>query len=175
MTKLEAASLVAILVNAFPSVKFTEENAEVYEQHILNLPAVDTQKAIEELIYSCKYLPSVAEIRFEVTRAARERARLAYEERTCAALRLGDGSDGRTIGPKPESWKATLDDMLAAAERYRNMAAAWYSARGKQTPPDPGAAFDKIASDGAGGKDVAERLRKTVLPGGFDDLERRFP
>lgn len=163
MTELEAAALVAMLVNAFPLAKFSEANARVYEDHIRDMDARDAQKAIGELICTSKYLPSVGEIRFEVTRARRERATKRLEAETSKRLRLGDGSDGSRIGPPASAWSATLARMLESASRYRAMSEHWYTSLGKRVQPDPGAQYDQIASEAAAGKDVGDLIQREVI------------
>ena len=171
MTKIEAASLIANLLAAFPSAKFAIENANMYESGIADLGAAETQEAIGELIHSSKYLPTIAEIRQEVMRW---RTRRGAAEDTARRLRLTRG-DGSTVGPRPESWQPVLTRQIEASSRHQRLSEAWYAERGKVAPPDPGKAFLEIVKTGASGGDVRQRLRDEVLPGDQDVLERRFP
>lgn len=159
MTNAEAAALIALLTNAFPSARFTSDNAAVYERAIADLDARDVQHAIGELIHSSPRLPSVAEIRAEVTRAARQRELMAAPSR----LPIIDGGGSRSVGPSPAAWGATLREMLAAASRHRAMSDKWYRDRGKTPPPDPGQAHVDLATRGARGEDILERDVRRVL------------
>jgi hypothetical protein len=97
MNQKEAAILVDRLAVAFPGATFGERNAEAYERALMHLDATETQAAIDELIGASKFLPSIAEIRGEITRSKRERA---LKDESRRALRIEDGS-GRTMGPRP--------------------------------------------------------------------------
>jgi hypothetical protein len=176
MTGAEAAILIATLVNAFPSARFTEENATVYERGIADLGPQEAQAAIGELIHSSARLPSIAEIRVEVMRRRRERAVREQNAETASRLRLGSGSDGQRIGPPASAWASTLTRMLEDSARYRRMTEARCKALGKPVPPDPGAPFLEIAQAGARGEDVGARVQREVIGAQEqEELERRFP
>lgn len=170
MNQDEATALVGLLSTAFPSARFGAENAAIYERSLLDLEAAEAQHAIGELIHSSRYLPTIAEIRGEVTRARRD---AVSRSESASRLRLGSGA-GRSLGPSPAAWGAALGNMLEASVKHQAMARAWYAARGKVTPPDPGMEFVELAQSGARGENVTERIRRAVnLPP--DDSERRFP
>jgi hypothetical protein len=173
LNKLEAAALVTMLVNAYPTVRFTGENAELYERGIMDLGAREAQGAIEELVRSSRFLPSVAEIRGEVIRVRRAAATLKYESDISPKRLLGDGQGDR-IAPPPDAWAGPLSRMLEAEARHRAMAAKWNAERGRKPPDDPGAEFTKIASEAASGADVRARVRQATAIG-EDDSERRYP
>lgn len=171
MNKPESAALIASLVAAFPAARFSVENAEMYESGISDLGAQETQAAIGELIHSEKFLPSIAAIRAEVMRARRAR-----ENATSSARNLLKARDvtGRPIGPQPGAWAAKLVGMAEEAKRHAALSRAWYTARGKPAPRDPGTEYLELVSAGANGADVRDRFRETVAPG-LDDSERRYP
>lgn len=157
MTPKEAAILTDRLAVAFPSATFTDKNADAYARALLNFDATETQSAIDELIATSKFLPSVAEIRAEVTRA--KTARVIREE-SARALRAGDGSG--SLGPYPHGWADPLGRMLDADTRHDTMARKWYASKGKPYPGDPGAKFTEIAKAGARGEDVSWRMGEVV-------------
>jgi hypothetical protein len=157
VTPKESAVLVDRLAVAFPNSPFAERNSEAYERALLGLDATETQSAIDELIATSKFLPSVAEIRAEVTRA--KTARVVREE-SARALRAGDGSG--SLGPYPRGWADPLGRMLDADTRHDTMAREWYASKGKPYPGDPGAKFTEIAKAGARGEDVGDRMREVV-------------
>lgn len=172
MTQVEAAALLALMLNAYPNARFTEANAQVFERELQLLEPRDAQAAVEELMRTCKYVPSISEIRGEVTRIKRDRVAREDASRS-AARRLGDGRGGQ-MGPRPHDWKPALDRMLEASSKHQAMARDWYAMQGKPLPPDPGLEFMRLAEAGARGVDVRERVRKAAgIP--EDDSERRFP
>lgn len=63
MTRSEAAKLVAVLLAAFPSAKSTAGTSEVYERMLADLDYPTANAAVERLIATCKFMPSIAEIR----------------------------------------------------------------------------------------------------------------
>ena len=155
----QAVSLVAHLANSYPGAPFTEQNASAYEREFLRLDHARVSAALDELVRSSKFLPTIAEIHSEITYAKREEARQAERVRP---MPITDAS-GQTMGPRPEQWSATLGRMLDESARYERMARAWYASKGKPYPGDPGASFVATAVDGARGKDVAARLGD-ILP-----------
>ena len=148
MTPIEAAKLVAQMVASFPNSRFEEKNTVAYERALLVLDAQETQEAIGELIATTKYLPTIAEIRAEITRAKRDRA---IKDESARALRR---TDGGSLGPYPQGWAVPLGRMLEAASRHDAMARKWYADRGKPYPGDPAERFTEIAKTGARGDTV---------------------
>jgi hypothetical protein len=172
MNQKEASALVAMMLAHYPGARFEVVNAQAYEARLLPLEARDVQEAIEWLVTTSKFVPVPADIVGETIRLRRERAKREHEKST--ALRL-PAPGGWSATPSAAEWGAALPAMLESGARHKRLAAAWYRSKGKTPPEDPGAEYVAMVSDGAGGKDVAERLRKSVLPGGAEDLERRFP
>lgn len=154
----QAVSLVAHLANSYPGAPFTEQNAAAYEREFLRLEHDRTQAAIDELVRTSRYLPTIAEIHGEITRARREDARI-NESKPPRIVDMG----GRTMGPRPAEWRDPLRTMLDQQARYEQTARAWYASKGKQYPGDPGAKFVNVAVAGARGDDVAEVFERTVL------------
>jgi hypothetical protein len=159
VTPKEAAILTDRLAVAFPSATFTDKNADAYARALLNFDATETQAAIDELISTAKFLPSIAEIRSEITRAQRDRA---MKEDSRRALRIEDGT-GRTMGPYPRAWLEPLSRMLESASSFNVMARRWFAERGKAYPGDPGEKFTRIAEAGARGEDVREMVERDVV------------
>lgn len=63
MTELQIKKLVAILVAAFPAGKFTSDTVAIYERMLGDLDYALAQAAVERLLATAKFLPTVAEIR----------------------------------------------------------------------------------------------------------------
>jgi hypothetical protein len=59
----EAAKIFAMLAGAFPGASTSEATARVYEQFLLDLDAKFAEAAVVRLISTCKFLPTIAEIR----------------------------------------------------------------------------------------------------------------
>jgi hypothetical protein len=51
------------LFNAFPSARTTDATVEAYERHLIELDATAAGRAIQRLIGTCTFLPSIAEVR----------------------------------------------------------------------------------------------------------------
>jgi len=66
MTPVEVAKLVAVLCSAFPNAKITGETSKAYELMLGDLEYLPSQAAIEQLLATGKWLPTVAEIRERV-------------------------------------------------------------------------------------------------------------
>jgi hypothetical protein len=63
VTKSEVAKLVAVMAAAFPNAKVTPETSSVYERMLADLEYPAANAAVERLLATCKFLPTVAEIR----------------------------------------------------------------------------------------------------------------
>lgn len=63
MTRAEAAKLVAILANAYPAARVTEETSELYEAMLADLDFGAVQRAAARHIATSKWFPTVAELR----------------------------------------------------------------------------------------------------------------
>lgn len=63
MTEREVAKLVAVLIAAFPNSKISPETSAVYERMLRDLDYAAANAAIERLLATSKWLPTVAEIR----------------------------------------------------------------------------------------------------------------
>ncbi len=63
MTKAEVAKLVAVMVAAFPNAKVTADTSSVYERMLADLDYPVANAAVERLLATCKFMPTVAEIR----------------------------------------------------------------------------------------------------------------
>lgn len=63
MTQVETAKLVAVLLAAFPAAKVTGGTSQVYEKMLADLDYVAANAAVERLIATARFMPTVAEIR----------------------------------------------------------------------------------------------------------------
>jgi len=71
MTKTEVVQAVAMLASAFPSSRFTAENASAYETLLVDLEAGELMAAVTLLSRTSTFLPSIFEIRSAVLDARR--------------------------------------------------------------------------------------------------------
>ena len=63
MTQIQIAKLVAVLLAAYPGSKATDATSAVYERMLADLDHAAAEAAIDRLIGTAKFLPTVAEIR----------------------------------------------------------------------------------------------------------------
>lgn len=166
MTKAESAALVAMLVAAFPGARFGEENAAAYEAGIADISAAEGKAAVDDLVRTSRYLPTVAEIRAEVVRQRKLR-----NDHTRGKLQLTD-EDGKRLGPSPQAWGELLARMLHAADKHRALAERWYQLHAQKPPLDPAQPYLDLVQAGARGDDVRERFDRTVMS---DESEKRYP
>lgn len=93
MTRSEAAKLVAVLANAYPSARVTEETSEIYEAMLGDLDFASVQRAAARHIATNKWFPTIAELRAAAVEMACGRVRPALEAwgELCMAIRLEGG------------------------------------------------------------------------------------
>jgi hypothetical protein len=63
MTQAEAAKLVAVLMAAYPTNRATAQTSGIYERMLADLDYPAANAAIERLLATAKWMPTVAEIR----------------------------------------------------------------------------------------------------------------
>lgn len=63
MTEPQVAKLVAVLIATYPSAKITADTSAVYERMLADLDFPAANAAIERLLATSKWLPTIAEIR----------------------------------------------------------------------------------------------------------------
>lgn len=63
MTEAEAKKLIAVLVGAFPSTRSTENTLAIYERMLGDLDYQVANAAVERLLATARFLPTIAEIR----------------------------------------------------------------------------------------------------------------
>ena len=63
MTQAEAAKLVAVLMASFPSNRATSTTSQVYERMLADLDYPAANAAVERLLATAKWMPTIAEIR----------------------------------------------------------------------------------------------------------------
>ena len=63
MIRTETASIVGVLVAGFPSVKMSRETVEVWHRALHDLPFEDVKVAVEKLLMTSEWFPTIALIR----------------------------------------------------------------------------------------------------------------
>jgi hypothetical protein len=63
MTESQVARLVGVLMAAYPSSRATAETSAVYERMLMDLDHAAANAAVERLLATAKFMPTVAEIR----------------------------------------------------------------------------------------------------------------
>lgn len=63
MTQAETAKLVAVLMAAYPSNRATPQTSQIYERMLADLDYPEANAAVERLLATAKWMPTVAEIR----------------------------------------------------------------------------------------------------------------
>lgn len=63
MTNAESAKLVAVLLASYPGAKTTPRTSEVYERMLADLDYPTANAAVERLLATSRFMPSIAEIR----------------------------------------------------------------------------------------------------------------
>lgn len=63
MTAAEVSRLVAVVIAAFPGARVNSGTSQIYERMLADLPYPAANAAVERLLATTKFLPSVAEIR----------------------------------------------------------------------------------------------------------------
>lgn len=63
MTDAEVRKLVAVLLGAYPSARMTESTSGVYERMLRDLDYPAANAAVEKLLATSRFMPTVAEIR----------------------------------------------------------------------------------------------------------------
>lgn len=66
MTEVEVRKLVAVLLGAYPATRMAPNTATVYERMLRDLDYPAANAAVERLLATSKFMPSVAEIRESV-------------------------------------------------------------------------------------------------------------
>lgn len=92
MTKSQAMKIVCVLFGSFPNARFTDQNFESYSEGIIDLDARTCGVAVQRLVATSKFLPSIAEIREAATaqqHGARKTGAEAYEDLLEAVQRHG--------------------------------------------------------------------------------------
>lgn len=63
MTEAETKKLIAVLMGAFPTTRSTETTLAIYERMLADLDYAVANAAVERLLATAKFLPTIAEIR----------------------------------------------------------------------------------------------------------------
>ena len=86
MKKSEVAEIVMMLMAAFPHGKTTPSTSGVYENALQDLDADAARKAVQRLMATCKFMPTIAEIR-EVAHSLQHGRARSGEEAYAIVLR----------------------------------------------------------------------------------------
>lgn len=106
MTRLEVSKLVAALIGAFPAARVTDATPAVYETALRDLEHRHAQLAVNRLLATAKFMPTIAEIR----EAAVE---IAHPELRSGAEAWGDVV--KAVSKFGINRTPTFDDRLVAA------------------------------------------------------------
>lgn len=79
MKPSESANLVAVLMAAFPQSKMTSQTSAVYERQLADLDVECATVAVERLVNTVNWLPTVAQIRFAAAEVKHGPRRLGGE------------------------------------------------------------------------------------------------
>lgn len=66
LKKSELEGIIATLAAAYPAARFEAATVALYERMLADIPAAALDRAIQECIATCRYLPTIAEIRERV-------------------------------------------------------------------------------------------------------------
>lgn len=79
MTATESAKVVAMLIAAYPQAQMTRQTSGIYERMLADLDRAVAVAAVERLIGSSRFLPTIAEIRFAAAEVLHGHRRLGGE------------------------------------------------------------------------------------------------
>lgn len=163
MTKPEAMKIVCVLFGSFPNARFTEQNFESYAEGLLDLDGRTCGAAVQRLIRTNRFLPSIAEIR-EASTAQRHGPRKtgaeAYEELLGAVQRHGHYPEVRWVDGivrVQSPWPPVPSDVARA---MRQTWGSWDACCTETGPDAPDRARFIAAYDG-----IAERERADLVSG----------
>lgn len=134
MTESQAAKLVAVLIAAYqqPQAKLDQKSAAIYERMLMDLDYMAASAAVERLLATSKWPPSIAEIR-EAT-ASLQLGEVAPGGEAWGKVLRAIGKYGRNRVPTAEffggdevaldavralSWRELCDSENQAADRAR--------------------------------------------------------
>jgi len=163
MTKPEAMKIVCVLFGSFPNSRFNEQNFESYADSIQDLDASTCGAAVQRLIRTSKFLPSISEIREAATAqqiGPRKTGAEAYGELLEAVRRHGaypevSWVDGAMRMQSP--WPPLAPDVEQA---MRQTWGSWSTCCAETGPDAPDRARFIAAYDG-----IAERERADLVSG----------
>lgn len=110
MTSTECKKLVAMLLGAYPQSRISAATPEIYERMLADLEWIAANAAVERLLATAKFMPTIAEIReaaLAVTVGEVKRGGEAWGEVQRLLARYG--AKRYDIG-----WKAPIADPVAA-------------------------------------------------------------
>ncbi len=76
---MNIGSVLKQLFSAFPNVQVTMETTAVYMRLLKDIPVEDLQVIVDQAVATCKYLPTVAELR-DLHHGLQNRGRLSWTE-----------------------------------------------------------------------------------------------
>lgn len=169
MKKSEAAEIVHMLMKAYPASKADDGTSRIYETMLVDLDANRAMAAIKRLLSTCKFLPTIAEIREAAaaqTAGPRKTGNEAYEELNRAVLKHGHTpvvkvtDDGKVLTQKP--WPPIAPDIAVAMRRTWGTWADCCSATRDQSVSDRARFIE--AYDGMSERDRADLVSGVPLP-----------
>lgn len=98
MTKPEVAKLVAVLIAAYPAGKFSSETSQIYERMLADLGYPEANAAVEQLLATSKWMPTVGEIRERVLALTAGEVRAGGEAWGLVLKAIGRYGRNRTPG-----------------------------------------------------------------------------
>lgn len=96
MTQTEVSKLVAVLAAHYPTAKLSRDNLMAYERALADLDYQLAQSAVERIVRTSRFFPSIAEIREACTLKTTGPTRTGVE--AYAELMLAVRRHGRTYG-----------------------------------------------------------------------------
>lgn len=96
MKKSEAAEIVMMLIAAYPATKATEQTSQVYEAMLGDLDADVARAAVQRLLATSRWMPTIAEIREACTAQTHGAARSG--EQAWAELMMAKRKHGYDYG-----------------------------------------------------------------------------
>lgn len=80
MKPTEAQKLVAELRTAYPNTTFDADTAKLYQRELRPMSYPLAEKAVQEAIHACKFMPTIAELHQQYAAVREQRAREVAEE-----------------------------------------------------------------------------------------------
>lgn len=166
MKHSEAAQIVAVMFKSYPHGKYDADNAKAYIDALQDLDSAACGAAVQRLIRTRKFLPSIAEIREAATEQSQGRSKTgaqAYEELMAAVVRNGAVPE-RRWNARTGSWWVQSPWPPISPDIAEAMRQTWGTWTDCCTAPDSQEVADRArfiaAYDG-----LAQRERQDLVAG----------